>query len=573
MRVLVRFHLVFILATLLACERNTDTALHGACDADDLGVFEPECARLASLRLAMISTNDELRRKGERELVEDFRSTIAYAASTRAPRVVCKQSIGGIFCLRTEELFVHYGAEAARQIAEEIANAVAMHQNMSSEFGIIFCQTGGTETFDLANLDATSFTMHAADQPGSRLPAAVRSQFAARLTTRTTLEVETLETLASDACGGSAGSAPGGSLPIPASQTAFNACMVNASTTDPFEPLNTALELAADVSACLDAILSGPTAPDDPLAQARENLENLMDVAGSTAGSSSAKWDEYGNAKFTAENEDGEWQMSVSTTGQYIVYDPDGTDVIHGDLEGDPGQATPDAGPFAGVVVDDEGVTVTHQDDSQTSLSYEGDVKKSHEDDEIEEPKLEPLPPPEPEPEEGRCAPDDPACTCGAKADLAQTALTACIVGGSACGSIANTFACCEEAYDMNPLVQPAPDGQFVCEGSAAGASEQVQYCAEQCSVFEWDGCMEWCLNGRAELLAHAGWLDNVCLYVAGLECTYIPTPAVPDGETPSGPRPDGLPQIPENILELPAMGELFGNPDHALLEEMILRQ
>jgi hypothetical protein len=83
---------------------------------------------------------------------------------------------------------------------------------------------------------------------------------------------------------------------------------------------------------------------------------------------------------------------------------------------------------------------------------------------------------------------------------------------------------------------------------------------------------MEWCLYGQAASTPRAGWLDNVCLYVAGLECPSIPgrQPGLDPigGEPPSGPGPDGLPAIPEDL----DFGGLFGRPDPELLQEMLLR-
>ena len=86
---------------------------------------------------------------------------------------------------------------------------------------------------------------------------------------------------------------------------------------------------------------------------------------------------------------------------------------------------------------------------------------------------------------------------------------------------------------------------------------------------------MDWCLNGPAVQDSRGGWMDNICLYVDGLECPQVAIgtpdiPVAPVGGPDGGP---GLPSLPEGIDDADRFNAMFGTPNHELFDELILAE
>lgn len=594
---------VLLLAGTGCRRESTESTLLATCERGSMtSEALEECRRAARLRAAYLTARSDRTADAESSARDAFAEILRVTAEPSTPAVVCKKNfVGGVFCARTVDVLALYDAAAVRTIAAELADASRRFGRALNEAVLIYCADGSVEAMDGVDLSPRAFSMGASENSGWARHAGIRAALVQEPVGSLEQERDVLTDIAGTACGGDpAGDSQPGGLELPPKQDAFATCMVEGESLDERDVMSGALQIAEAANACVHAsLLGGTLGPDHPLARAFEDMTTLMEVAEKTAMFATVSEGSESQVKVEFSDESGEWELTYRPSdgsGSMQFPESAGNFVVHhADINGVAG------GPVDNVSNEDDKLTIEFSDGSSIEVDKEkntvtksvGDPDPSHftlcsalnptlpaeceplpsppdcdPNDPECGPPLEPIPPSE----DPRCAPDDPVCGCGAAVELAVLALRSAISGTPVGVDIANSFACCEDAYGESPLERPDPAGNFVCEDAAQNAAETVLECTRECSVFEWEGCMDWCLNPLPVDLP-AKWLVDVCLHVSGLECPQMggSGPDLPFDATGSRFSGWSLPELGDPFAEGASFNRVFAN-GRELFEGLLLR-
>ncbi len=549
---------------LASCERtpkvaDLESSLLSLC-AERKGLETTACERVARLRAAVSS-------EGDASVESDFRAVLEIAQREQTPELVCKATVvGGAYCLQTTDAYALYEQSAIETISAEFAAiAQALERSLSNQ-GLLLCPDGSKKLLDVSELSDDAFSVRA--DATSRARSIIAIGRAHRTADRDDEEKAFLDR-AAKACEPDEGAGPPlGGPPIPPTQASFSSCMASDSGVAD-DVLAQARTIGDTAIACVAAALGGRPPSDNPLARQMQDLSTLMAGSAGTSATSDASFSDNGNIQITAQDDEGNTHtLTLAEDSTFTVTDEVGDITASGTMGDDLTEIPDGEGPFAAISVGEDGnIDLQFDDGSQVEVDpTTGDTAKKDKNGDPVEPELEDLNADPPD-ETTTCAPDDVACECGAKVDLALSALSSCIQGTSQCEDILGAYGCCEDRYASDPLVRIDPAGDFVCEAASEDSAAGMLFCADRCKEFSWEGCMDWCLNGLTLQTPGARWMDNICLYVDGLECPQQGVGAGIGG-TDGG---LGLPTLPTAFDDPGAFNSFFASSDRALLEGLLI--